>query len=127
MPVIQMAGMLLNNILYYFDICNKLSYISDFIIGNSIITTILLYLCNNVFQFCIWHRIIIIGNLINLIIANIDSIFHIPISDIQLLITYHIIAAIFVIIATILYIKKCYEKCEDAGIGKVWNYFKNID
>lgn len=51
MPVIQMAGMLLNNILYYFDICNKLSYISDFIIGNSIITTILLYLCSNVFQF----------------------------------------------------------------------------
>ena len=34
MPVIQMAGMLLNNILYYFDICNKLRYISDFIIGN---------------------------------------------------------------------------------------------
>ena len=34
MPVIQMAGILLNNILYYFDICNKLSYISDFIIGN---------------------------------------------------------------------------------------------
>lgn len=113
MPVIQMAGMLLNNILYYFDIYNKLSYTFDFIIGNSIITTILLYLCSNVFQFCIWHRIIIIGNFINLIIANIDSIFHIPISDIQLLITYHIIATIFVIIATILHIKKCYEKCED--------------
>lgn len=110
MPVIQMAGMLLNNILYYFNIYDKLSYTFDFIIGNSIVTTILLYIYSNVFHFCIWHRIIITGNLINLIIANIDSIFYIPISDIQLLIIYHIIAAIFVIIATILHINKCYGK-----------------
>lgn len=113
MPVIQMAGMLLNNILYYFDIYNELSYTFDFIIGNSIVTTILLYVCSNVFHFCIWHKTIIIGNFINLIIANIDSIFYIPISDIQLLIIYHIIAAIFVIIATILHIKRCYEKCKN--------------
>lgn len=77
MPVIQMAGMLLNNILYYFNVYDKLSYTFDFIIGNSIVTTILLYICSNVFHFCIWHRIIITGNLINLIIANIDSIFYI--------------------------------------------------
>lgn len=113
MPVIQMAGMLLNNILYYFNVYDKLSYTFDFIIGNSIVTTILLYICSNVFHFCIWHRIIITGNLINLIIANIDSIFYISISDIQLLIIYHIIAAIFVIIATILHINKCYGKCEN--------------
>lgn len=113
MPVIQMAGMLLNNILYYFNVYDKLSYTFDFIIGISIVTTILLYICSNVFHFCIWHRIIITGNLINLIIANIDSIFYISISDIQLLIIYHIIAAIFVIIATILHINKCYDKCKN--------------
>lgn len=106
MPAIQMAGMLLNNILYYFDICDKLSYTFDFVIGNSIVTTILLYICSNIFHFCIWHRLIITGNFINLIIANIDSIFYIPISDIQLLITYHIIAVIFIIVATIIHIKQ---------------------
>ena len=66
-----MAGMLLNNTLYYYDITNEFSYTLDFIIGNSIITTILLYVCSNIFKFCIWHKLIITANLINLIIANI--------------------------------------------------------
>lgn len=37
-PAIQMAGMLFNNTLYYFDI-DYFTYITDFTIGNSIITT----------------------------------------------------------------------------------------
>ena len=102
-PVIQMAGMLINNILYFNDIY-FISYILDYIIGNSIITTFLLFICSYIFKFCIWHRLIITANLINITIASIDSVYKLPISDITLLIIYHIVAAIFILIATIKHI-----------------------
>lgn len=38
-PIIQMVGMLFNNILYCFSDIYIISYILDFIIGNSITTT----------------------------------------------------------------------------------------
>ena len=60
-----MTGMLLNNTAYYFGINNELSYTFDFLIGNSIVTTFLIYLCSYIFNFCIWHRLIITANLIN--------------------------------------------------------------
>lgn len=41
-PIIQMVGMLFNNILYCFSDIYIISYILDFIIGNSITTTFLL-------------------------------------------------------------------------------------
>lgn len=106
MPVMQMIGMLLNNIIYYFEISNVFSYTLDFIIGNSIITTFLIYVCSYIFNFCVWHRLIITANLINLFIANIDAIIGIPITDLQLLISYHLVAIIFISIATIIHIKK---------------------
>lgn len=77
-----MAGMLLNNIAFYFNISNEISYTFDFIIGNSIITTFLIYICSYIFHFCIWHRLIITANFINLCIANYDAIIGIPISNI---------------------------------------------
>ena len=46
MPVIQMIGMLLNNIIYYFEISNVFSYTLDFVIGNSIITIVWNYFKN---------------------------------------------------------------------------------
>lgn len=98
-PVIQMAGMLVNNILYYNDIY-FISYIIDYLIGNSIVSTFLLIVCSYIFHFCKWHRIIIIANFINLSIAAIDSIYQLPISDIQLLIIYYEISGIFIITAT---------------------------
>lgn len=85
-PIIQMVGMLFNNILYCFSDIYIISYILDFIIGNSITTTFLLYVCSYVFGFCKWHRFIITANIINLLIANLDAYYRIPISDIQLLI-----------------------------------------
>ena len=101
--------MLLNNILYFNDIyC--LSYIIDYSIGNSIITTFLLVVCSYLFHFCIWHRLIITANIINVTIAAIDSIYRLPISDIQLLVLYHFIAAIFIIIATVVHINKKNDK-----------------
>lgn len=63
-PIIQMVGMLFNNILYCFSDIYIISYILDFIIGNSITTTFLLYVCSYVFGFCKWHRFIITANII---------------------------------------------------------------
>lgn len=104
-PAIQMAGMLLNNTFYYFDI-DYFTYITDFTIGNSIITTFLLYVCSYVFNFCIWHRLIITANFINICIAIVDTIVLLPISNIQLLIIYYTISIIFISISTIIHIKK---------------------
>lgn len=100
-----MVGMLFNNILYCFSDIYIISYILDFIIGNSITTTFLLYVCSYVFGFCKWHRFIITANIINLLIANLDAYYRIPISDIQLLIVYHFVAALFICISTYIHIK----------------------
>lgn len=109
-PIIQMVGMLLNNILYYFDTVYTASYILDFTIGNSIITTFLLFVCSYTFMFCNWHRLIISANIINIVIANIDCILHIPISDMELLLSYVIIDIIFIILA-VYYNFKCKKLC----------------
>lgn len=72
-PIIQMVGMLFNNILYCFSDIYIISYILDFIIGNSITTTFLLYVCSYVFGFCKWHRFIITANIINLLIGELRT------------------------------------------------------
>lgn len=104
-PVIQMAGMLFNNLLYYINACREISYIIDFTIGSSISMTIVSYICSYTFKFCVWHRLIITANFINLIIANIDAIIGIPISDIKLLGIYYTIAVIFIIICLIIHFR----------------------
>ena len=106
MPVIQLAGMLLNNTLYYFDINRNLTYLFDFTIGNSIITTILMYICSYTFQFCIWHRLIITANFINVLIATIDCVVGIPVKDIELLTIYYAVSCIFILLITMLHINK---------------------
>lgn len=105
MPIVQMVGMLFNNLMYYFDIGNNICYIIDFVIGNSIITTILLFICSNLFGFCNWHRLIITSNFINIVIANIDVLFVIPISDLQLISLYFAVYLIFLFI--IIYKRFC--------------------
>ena len=105
-PVIQLTGMLLNNTLYCFNVIKVASYIIDFIIGNSVITTFLLFVCSYLFNFCKWHRLIITANFINMMIANYDALFGIPITDIQLLSVYYIIAAVFIIVSTHIHIKQ---------------------
>lgn len=98
MPIIQMVGMVSNNLLYYFAVCRPICYCLDFTIGNSITTSFLLYVCNNLFGFCNWHRLIITSNLINLMIAYVDVLFTIPISNLQLLSLYFAIYLIFLFI-----------------------------
>lgn len=98
-PVIQMAGMLLNNTLCYF--CTDLDtiYLLDYIIGNSIVTTILLFVCSYIFNYCDWHRLIISANFVNISVANIDAIYHINITDLQLLCVYYIVSIMTIIMA----------------------------
>ena len=105
MPIVQMVGMLFNNLMYYFEIGNNICYIIDFVIGNSIITTILLFICSNLFGFCNWHRLIITSNFINIVIANIDVLFVIPISDLHLISLYFTVYLIFLFI--IIYKRFC--------------------
>lgn len=93
--------MLLNNTLCCFNINFNSIYLLDYIIGNSVITTILLLICSYIFKYCSWHRIIICSNFINITIAIIDSIYGINITDLQLLCIYYIISIIFILIATI--------------------------
>lgn len=102
----QMAGMLLNNTLCYF--CTDLDtiYLLDYIIGNSIVTTILLFVCSYIFNYCTWHRWIIFANFVNISIANIDAIYSINITDLQLLCIYYIVSIEFIIIATANHINK---------------------
>ncbi len=100
-PVMQMAGMLINNTMYYFNISSTFSYGLDFLLGGSFITILLLYVCSYVFEFCHWHRIINTANFINIGIAHIDFIFCIPINDLELLVTYYIIATIFICYAIV--------------------------
>ena len=100
-PIMQMVGMLINNTLYYFNINTNTYYITNFITGNSIVTTILLYICSYLFHYCNWYRLIITANLINLIIGIIDILFTIPITDFQLLVLYYTISVLFIFIIII--------------------------
>lgn len=106
MPVIQLTGVLFNNAFYYLTDNNTLSNCIDYTLGNSLIVICLLYFCSYVFYFCKWHRIIITANLVNITIANIDILIGIPINDLQLLLTYYLFSAIFIITATISHIKE---------------------
>lgn len=125
-PIIQMVGMLFNNILYCFSDIYIISYLLDFIIGNSITTTFLLYVCSYVFGFCKWHRFIITANIINLLIANLDAYYRIPISDIQLLIVYHFIAALFICISTYIHIKNNRDERKVKSTNKNIEVFKRF-
>lgn len=105
MPTIQLVGMLVNNTLYKYDINLEFDYIGDFLLGNSIANITILYVCSYTFGFCKWHRHIIMANLVNVIIATIDKVFVIPITDMELLCSYYVIAGIFIIIAARSHVK----------------------
>ena len=100
-----MNVLIFNNLLFYFNVFNEFCYIIDFVIGNSLITTFLLFVCSYMFGFCNWHRLIIISNFVNLTIANVDAIIGIPVSDLGLILLYIIVYMIFLFI--IVYKKFC--------------------
>lgn len=105
MPIVQMVGMLFNNLLFYFNIFNEFCYIIDFVIGNSLITTFLLFVCSYMFGFCNWHRLLITSNFVNITIASVDSVYTIPINNLELIMLYVIVYLIFLFI--IIYKRFC--------------------
>lgn len=104
-PTIQLVGMLINNTLCKYNINNIITELCDILIGNSIANIAMLYICSYTFGFCKWHRYIIMANLVNVIIATIDKVFVIPITDMELLCSYYVIAGIFIIIAARSHVK----------------------
>ena len=106
MPIIQLVGIFIVNTIYYFNLNKMLLYCSNYLLGNSVLTTSFLYIASKIFGFCKWHRIAIIGNFINITISVIDKIFTIPISNLEILVLYSTISIVFLFIA--LYYKfKC--------------------
>lgn len=102
--------MAFNNILYYYKDIIEIANFMDYFMGNSVITTFLMLCCSYVFIFCKWHRLLIYANFINVTIASYDSIFHINITDMQLINLYIMVDVIF--ISLIVYYKiKCKDKC----------------
>ena len=105
MPIIQMIGFMINSFFYITGDYYELSYQLDFIIGNSLLQTVLLMLASYVFNFCVWHRIIIMANFVVIIISNIDAAIGIPVSDMTVLLIYYTIYCIAIILATYTHVK----------------------
>lgn len=105
-PILQMFGIIFNNILYLLS--NNFKYIKllDFIIGNSLITTILLYICSITFNYCNWHRLLITANFINIFITTLDYIINFNATNLSLILIYITIDFIFIILCVI-YKFKC--------------------
>lgn len=101
MPITQMVGMLINNTLFYFDIVTKAYYLFNYLTGNSLITTSLLYVCSYLFKFCNWYRLIVTANFINITITILYIYINPPITDFQLLVLYYTISVLFIFIIII--------------------------
>lgn len=98
MPVIQMVVMLVNDTLYCFDIITvNLNYLT----GNSLLTTVLLYACSSVFKFGNWYRQIVTANFVVMTIGQIDIHLRLPMTDFQLLLSYYIVCILFLFIIVI--------------------------
>lgn len=98
-PIIQMVGMLLLNILY--DIFNINFYkIYDFIFEDSIVTTIILYISSITFEFYNWHKIVIVNNYILNELYTYQKFYE----EINIIYNIDIVVTIFIIIELIKYI-----------------------
>lgn len=98
-PVVVAAGILLNNTLATFEIAPIIQDILDYLFGNSLAFIILLFACSYIFQFCDWHKLLILYNLTAIIINIITSYITFEnISDEFLLLIHYCIAGIFLLI-----------------------------
>lgn len=98
-PIIQMVGMLLLNMLY--DIFNINFYkIYGFIFENSIVTTIMLYISSITFEFCNWHKIVIVNNYVLNELYTYQKFY----DEISIIYNIDIVVTIFIIIELIKYI-----------------------
>lgn len=100
-PVVQMAGILISNILYNIFYDDFYSQILDFTIGNSFTTIFLLYICSYLFGFCKWHRLTITANLCSILFIMIKFIFDFQLSNLSLILTIFNIDIIFILLILI--------------------------
>lgn len=101
LPLLQMFSMIFNNTLYLLSDNFKYIKLLDFVIGNSLVSTILLYVCSITFNYCSWHRLLIIANFINLLIAALDYIMNFNVTNLSLILIYITIDFIFIILCII--------------------------
>lgn len=94
-----MVGMLLLNMLY--DIFNINFYdVYDFIFEDSIAATIMLYISSVTFEFCNWHKIVIVNNYILNELHTYQKFY----DEINIIYNIDIVVTIFIIIELIKYI-----------------------
>lgn len=99
-PILQMLFVLLNNILCYCEVIDLYNFVT-FVFGNSYILALLLYVISYTFGYCVWYRLIVTGNTINLIIGNINVLFNLQYDDFIKLVIYSSISIVFIILAVI--------------------------
>ena len=93
-----MVVMLVSDTLYCFDIITvNLNYLT----GNSLLTTVLLYACSSVFKFGNWYRQIVTANFVVMTIGQIDIHLRLPMTDFQLLVSYYTVSVLFLFIIVI--------------------------
>ena len=57
MPIVFAIGIVVNDVLYNLEIHDY--YIINYFCGNSIYTTVMMFISSYVFKYCTWHRVII--------------------------------------------------------------------
>ena len=67
-----MVAMLVSNTLYCFNVIIEEKDLPEYLVGGSLMTTILLYACSYALKLGSWHRLIVTAYIINITIATID-------------------------------------------------------
>lgn len=105
-PIIQMICVIAFNTMLYHNVLLKYCKLNNIITGNSVVATILLLLCSVIFKYGFWHRILVVSNFIIILIILIDRVFHIPISDLELLVLYYVVYSISLLMILIINLKQ---------------------
>lgn len=116
MPTIQLVGMLVNNTLYKYDVNLEFDYIGDFLLGNSIANITILYdkhVRNINREITYWDVYVAVNAQYHDYVRLYQDWFpNLTEEQLDEKVIYSAINFWF--------------KDEDAGTGKVWNYFKEI-
>lgn len=97
-PIVQMIIFFLNNILLYFDIIEQ-NFIVNYLFGNSFAFSLLLIIISYTFNYCNWYRLIVCGNILNLMLGFTDALFDYFIEDFKMLLMSSSVTLLFIILA----------------------------
>lgn len=101
-PILMVLVSVLNVILAYFDI---FIYALNVIAGNSVLSTIPMYISSYAYKFCKYHRMFINYLVVSNIILLYDDAIPIPVSDLEFITAYMAVFGIFMFITLYLYLK----------------------